>query len=653
MSRSKWKRPALLTAAILTAALLLAVCALGVRFALWREVALGGGLLAAALIPALGLLLRAFQREREEAARVVAEQVRRLEETAGLRLRAVESLAMAIDAKDQTTHGHVRRTQLYAVELGKVLGLGEPEIEALRDGALLHGIGKLAVPEYILNKPGKLSAAEFEKMKIHASVGGDIVRRVNFPYPVEAVVRHHHERWDGAGYPDGLRGEQIPAVARVLAVVDFYDSTRCDRPYRAGLSREESLALLEDMAGTSFDPRVVEQFVAHVARFEGLLAEEDRLEQARPEAARANVAAAGRGAAERGGDHAAGFRTIAQAQREVFALHELAQAIGSSLGLQDTAALVAAKLRAIVPFDACVVYVVDERAGRAEPVFVAGEHAELFEGRGVPVGEGITGWVIANARSMSSAAPELELAGLPDGAALRGVLSAPLVREEGAFGAVTLFSADEGAFTTEQARLLESVCLHASNALGNALMHERTRESALTDTVTELPNDRALRLVLDQRVAECQRAGREPFAVLCLNLDAFRAVNERYGHGVGDRLLAAVSGVCKNQLRQMDVLARREGDEFVAVMPTATAEVVALVAERVRAAVESHDFAVRTGRTVRVGLSVGAACFPADGETAGDLLAAAARQLRRAKHTRRAAPHAPHTETVVPIDSYR
>nr|MDQ3803809.1 HD-GYP domain-containing protein [Acidobacteriota bacterium] len=287
MSRSKWKRPALLTATILLADALLILSAVSFRFPYWREAALCGSLVAATLLPALLFLLRAASRERRQgAARAAGERMRRLEETARLRLSTIESLAMAIDAKDQTGHGHVRRTQIYAVELGRVLGVGEAELEALRDGALLHDIGKLAVPEYILNKPGKLTAAEFEKMKIHTSVGGDIVRRVNFPYPVESVVRHHHERWDGAGYPEGLRGEQIPLVARVIAVVDFYDTTRCDRPYRAGLSREESLSMLEGMAGSSFDPLVVEKFIAHVEYFESLIPEEDRLEQVRPEGSR-------------------------------------------------------------------------------------------------------------------------------------------------------------------------------------------------------------------------------------------------------------------------------------------------------------------------------------------------------------------------------
>src|SRR3982074_3815711 len=166
--------------------------------------------------------------------------------------------ALGVDAKDQTTHGHVPRTQIYANKMGGIHKVSAPATRALVAGALLHDIGKLAVPEYILNKPGKLTEAEFAKMKIHPTVGGDILRRVNFPYPVEDIVRYHHEKWDGSGYPKGLRAEQIPLVARIISVVDFYDATRCDRPYRKGMKREDSLTLLQKMSGTSFDPKVVD-----------------------------------------------------------------------------------------------------------------------------------------------------------------------------------------------------------------------------------------------------------------------------------------------------------------------------------------------------------------------------------------------------------
>ena len=622
---------------------------------------------AALLSCALIFALSSFHERRfAQARRAGDEALRHAREADELNARTVESLAIAIDAKDQTTHGHVRRTRVYAAELGKLLCVSPSEMEALKAGALLHDIGKLAVPDYLLNKPGRLTVAEFEKMKVHAVVGGDIIRRVGFPYPVEEIVRHHHERWDGTGYPAGLKGEEIPPVARIISVVDFYDSTRCDRPYRAGMSRDESLALLQRMAGKAFDPALVAAFVENVARFDALIAPQDIGEQVWP----AGVSLAGESAARdskhgadsalvrdaalgRDADSSSGFRSIADVQREVFALHEFAQVVGASLNLQDTAALVAARLRAVVPFDTCVIFAVEEKAGCATPVHAAGENSEFFGARRVPVGEGITGWVIANARPMCAAHPELDMRGVPAEIAkfVRGVISAPLVREDGAFGAITLYSKEGAAYNAERLRLLESVCLHASSALGNAITHERTKESALTDPVTELPNARALRLLLDQRVAECQRTRRGPLALLSIDVDDFRLVNEELGHGIGDRLLAAVAAVVRGQLRQMDMLGRYSGDEFVAVLPSASEAEAATVAERIRAAVESQKFQVKAGRAVQLSVSVGVSCYPEAGETADDLLLTAAQNMRRNKHTRKLSHGNP--ASVVPIDAYR
>ena len=611
------------------------------------------------LAGALSLMLLAYLpvRHRKIVNALRSAEAKRVEQTraaANLHLRAVESLAIAIDAKDQTTHGHVRRTQVYALELGRLLNVSADELEALRAGALLHDVGNLAVPEYILNKPGHLTPAEFEKMKIHTSVGGDIVRRVGFPYPVEDVVRSHHERWDGTGYPRGLKGENIPLVARIISAVDFYDSTRCDRPYRAGMTRDESLALLRRKAGKSFDPTVVEMFVRHVDEFDALIPSEDLREQVQSPPALPSTEGVGTSVAGTSDlqDGAEGFRSIARAQREVAALHELAQLIGSSLSLQDTAALVAAKLGAIVPYDGCAIYVVDEKSARAVPVFAAGEWSEYFGARGVALGEGITGWVVANSRGMHNTPPELELAGAPTtvAAGVSDVVSSPLVREDGAFGAVTLYSKAAGAYDEEHLRLLETVCLHASAALANALAHERTRESALTDQLTGLPNARALRLMLEHRLAECRRYEGEVVSVLSVDVDDLKAVNEQFGHGVGDRLLASVAAVVKSQLRQMDMLARFAGDEFLAVMPGASAQVAAAVAERVSSAIESHDFNVRTGRSQHVTVSIGAGCYPADGETADELLSAATADMRRKRQARE---HTHAQAPVVSIDAYR
>ena len=596
------------------------------------------------VITTLVHMLYNFNEKRlDQVRRAEGEQRRHIEEMATIHMNTIESLAIAIDAKDQTTHGHVRRTQIYACEMGKLLNVSPPEVQALFAGALLHDIGKLAVPEYILNKPGKLTEAEFAKMKIHPTVGGDILRRVNFPYPVEDIVRYHHEKWDGTGYPKGLKREAIPLIARIISVVDFYDATRCDRPYRKGMTREESLSLLRSMAGTAFDPRVVATFIQHVERFDGLIASEDIQEQVTSTRDQSDYTTntkpdAGLADNELGTpEDLDGFRSITDAQREVFALHEIAQTIGSSLNLNDTVTLVSTKLRAIVPFDTCIIFVVDEKSGKATAAHVAGEHADIFSKRRMNVGDGITGWVIANSRSMCNASPELDLVGFPEETAkqYRSVLVAPLLREDGAFGAITLYSKSRTSYSSEHVRLLESVCQHASSALNNALTFEKTKESALVDPLTELPNARGFYMMLEQRIAEGQRMGRESLAVMSLDLDDFKAINDQFSHAIGDRVLASISGVIRKELRQMDILTRYAGDEFVAIMPMASGTVAGNIAERVRNAVESQNFSVKTGRTVRVGVSVGVACFPEDGETTEQLLTEAARRMQRDKHRRK------------------
>jgi diguanylate cyclase (GGDEF)-like protein/putative nucleotidyltransferase with HDIG domain len=599
-------------------------------------------LFVGALIIVLVHLLYRFNEKRvSEVTRAQADKIRYAEEIADLHMNTIESLAIAIDAKDQTTHGHVRRTQIYATEMGKLLKVKDQELRALVAGALLHDIGKLAVPEYILNKPGKLTEAEFAKMKIHPTVGGDILKRVNFPYPVEDIVRYHHEKWDGSGYPKGLKGEKIPLVARIISVVDFYDATRCDRPYRKGMKREDSLTLLQKMSGSSFDPKVVDFFTDHVIQFDQLIDAEDIQEQvasenidlltsARPDAGLASDIMGSP-------DGSLGFRSITQAQREVFALHEIAQTIGSSLNMHDTVTLVSNKLRAIVPFDTCIIFVVDDRSGKAIAVHVSGDHADLFSARRISVGDGITGWVIANSRSMCNSSPELDLVGVPDDIArsFRGVLVSPLIREDGAFGAITLYSKGRTSYTTEHVRLLESVAQHAASALNNAITFEKTKESALTDPLTELPNARGFYMMLEQRLAECQRMNRESLSLISMDVDDFKKINDQWGHAIGDRLLASIARVIRKELRQMDILCRYAGDEFVAIMPMASQSMSEMVAERIRKAVIEHKFSVRTGKTVEVSISTGISCFPEHGETTEELLTTAARNMQRDKHSRK------------------
>jgi len=183
-----------------------------------------------------------------------------------LYLSTIETLAMAVDAKDQITHGHIRRVQIYAVEMAKRLGVeNEQQLKAIEAAALLHDMGKLAIPEHILNKPGKLTNAEFETMKRHADIGADLLSSIRFPYPVVPIVRHHHECWNGAGYPSGISGTDIPLGARILGVVDCFDALNSDRPYRPRLEPEEAFEILRQRRGTMYDPLVVDTFIESYA----------------------------------------------------------------------------------------------------------------------------------------------------------------------------------------------------------------------------------------------------------------------------------------------------------------------------------------------------------------------------------------------------
>ena len=174
-----------------------------------------------------------------------------LERVERLYLSTIEALATAIEAKDGVTHDHIRRVQRFALGLASGLDIKDDDtIKAIRAAALLHDTGKLAVPEYILNKPGKLTTPEFEQMKLHVDVGADILSSIEFPYPVVPIVRAHHESWDGSGYPRGLKGKEIPIGARILSVVDCYDALTSDRPYRPALTQAEALAIIVERRGT-------------------------------------------------------------------------------------------------------------------------------------------------------------------------------------------------------------------------------------------------------------------------------------------------------------------------------------------------------------------------------------------------------------------
>ncbi|HVG21597.1 MAG TPA: HD domain-containing phosphohydrolase [Blastocatellia bacterium] len=384
----------------------------------------------------------------------------------------IEALAVAINAKDEVTQEHVLRVQIYAAGVARILGCSDSEIEALKAGALLHDIGKIAVPDYILNKPGKLTAAEFEKMKFHTIAGAQILGRVEFPYPVVPVVRHHHERWDGQGYPDGLSGESIPLTARVLSVVDCFDAVREDRQYRKGMTREEAIELLIQGSGKQYDPHVVGTFIAHLGEFEAEIKAHRNvpvptfgIEAHEQLSAAACLVAPAAGLADEGEDNQAAEGK--PSHNEVKAICALARAI---MGLHSQEKILAAftnKLEDLVPYDLCAITLIVPKTGQNVVAHAAGQYSQLVKGRNIALGEGVTGWVIANGKPFCNADPKLDLpAQFADQFSRYRTLAVfPIVDESSIYGAVTLYSSALVEYTADHQNLMKEAVALITTAL--------------------------------------------------------------------------------------------------------------------------------------------------------------------------------------------
>jgi putative nucleotidyltransferase with HDIG domain len=408
----------------------------------------------------------------------------------------IEALAVAINAKDEVTHEHVLRVQIYAAGVARLLGCNDAEIEALKAGALLHDIGKIAVPDYILNKPGKLTKAEFEKMKMHTIVGAQILGRVDFHYPVVPIVRHHHERWDGFGYPDGLHGEDIPLTARILTVVDCFDALREDRQYRRGLTREEAVDFLLKNSGSQYDPKVVGIFITHLAEFEAeISAHKGRplptygIETVEKLSEAAQKVTPGAGLA---------ITTAADPQEEISfsrpelaAVYELVQALNGAGSHDELLATFTDQLSGIVSFDTCALTMIAADTGQMFIEHATGQNSELIKGHQVTLGEGITGWVIANRESFLSSDPRLDfpVKMAESFEAYKTLAAFPLIKDGELHGALTVFSTTLTEYDKDQQKLLReaaAVLADALSSIGSKPKSTKVAASFISEPLTDV-----------------------------------------------------------------------------------------------------------------------------------------------------------------------
>ena len=544
---------------------------------------------------------------------------RNVKQISELHLATIEALARAIDAKDGTAENHIRRVQIYATEVARELGMTELEVQAVKTAALLHDIGKLAVPDHILAKPGPLTPEEFQKVQAHPQVGADIIGTVPFPYPVAPLILSHHERWDGRGYPHGLKGEEIPQGARILCLADYFGALTSPRPYHEPMALDAAVSLIEQEAGKALDPRAVAAFLKILPRVRDEAEGSGKTTTAARSATRSTV-----------------FDDIAVAHGEIYALYQIAQTMGLSLGVSDSMAHIASKLTTLVPFSACTLFLYDHSTETLRCRFATGTDFELMQQLAVKNGQGLTGWVARNRRSLVNARPssDLEAAGSKLPTSLQSALVCPLVFEDRVIGTLAVYHSSQSFYQEDHRRLLDRVCEQAAAVINNAIVFERTHEASLTDPLTNLPNTRFMVAHLNAELARAERLNTE-VSMLVLDLDDFKEINDTHGHHIGDRALRVVADVLRTVIRPYDICVRYAGDEFIVVLAGCGFDEAENKRRELQGAVADTIFESRPGTRVALSISAGSAVFPHDGDSYESLLAKADSRMYRDKIERK------------------
>jgi diguanylate cyclase (GGDEF)-like protein/putative nucleotidyltransferase with HDIG domain len=562
----------------------------------------------------------------------IEDEQRHVEQTSDLHLATIEALARAIDAKDQTTQMHIRRVQVYAAGLAKACGLSEGEIQGVKTAALLHDIGKLAVPEHILSKPGPLTHEEFQKIRIHPQVGAEIIAAVPFPYPVAPLILSHHERWDGKGYPQGLSGKDIPLGARILTVVDYYDAVTTERPYHKALTYESAIGLLNHEAGRALDPKLVPLFIEMLPSLVAELGpEQPATEEAEPTPALPGSTAVG--LVPTGVTNA--FENIALAHREIYALYEIAQSMGTSLGVSDTMALISSKLSKIVSWSGCALFLHQPETDSLKCRFAVGVDVPRLHNATLKVGHGLAGWVARNRRTLINGNPRVsfEAAGVSPETSLNSALVCPLQYNDTFIGCLALYHVEPNHYTEDHRRLLERIAEQAGAVIHNSIVFEQTQEDSLTDPLTGLPNRRSMFVHLSRELARAGRLKSE-VAIIVMDIDGFKSINDTYGHSVGDHALREVATALQGALRPYDLCVRYAGDEFIVVLADCAREAADAKRRELQQRVADIQLEVRAGKRLQLGVSAGAAVFPHEGATYEELLANADHLMYRDKAAR-------------------
>jgi len=559
-------------------------------------VLLAASMVICAYIPAL--VRKALRAENQ-----LAEQ-RRLELEQSY-LTTIEALAATLDAKDRHTVAHSRETAALARAVGRRLGLDEERLRFLEYGALLHDIGKIGIPGYVLNKPGPLDAEEMAIMREHPVIGERIVASVPFLNRIRPIVRAEHERWDGAGYPDGLKGEQIPIESRIIHACDAFQAMSSDRPYRRARPREWIFKEIEAQSGRQFDPRVAGALLQVIQR--GELAVNGTAEGAVHEDRRLPEAHAWT-------QHLDAIQQLGARLTSVVSVPEICETIGLAI-------------TTLLPYDQCRIYLLEDDGQTLRPVYFSDTKRVEYEGvtaetLAIRVGEGLTGWVAETKQGALVGDTErhpkaVHIPGTTESD--ESMLAVPVIFEDRLIGVIVNVKVGLHLYNGDHLRLMTILANQAAVSIQNARLIERLAATARTDPLTGLKNRRAFEQALQQRLAA---ESPDPFSVIMLDVDGLKQVNDARGHAAGDAVLRRVAAVLTAHLREADVVTRWGGDEFVLLMPGMDKVGAVSLARRLSATLKDPDDPAGA-----ISVSIGTASFPADGGTADSLLASADRSM--------------------------
>jgi diguanylate cyclase (GGDEF)-like protein/putative nucleotidyltransferase with HDIG domain len=539
-----------------------------------------------------------------------------IERQDAMHLATVEALARAIGARDQTLEAsktvsdrHVRRVQRLAATLARRAGMSEDEVKGVEVAALLHDIGKLAVPEYILNKPGKLTQEERKLIETHPAVGAEIIGAVDFGYPVAPLIASHHERWNGHGYPKGLRGEEIPLGSRILGIVDYFDALIADRPYHRAMTEEKARLTIKEEGGVALDPRLVEMFLE-------ILDAETPGDKSPAPAPPAHAPAAAVAPSQAPAAPIANvIENIARANTEMSALYHLTEAMGARLQAQDTLAMIASRLSPFVPASAWALFICDEETGVSRCAFATGLDNERLQTLEVPLGGGVVGYLARVGKTVRNAHPaaDFRATGLPESeSSLQSMVACPLSVHDRVVGVLAAYHVQPNYFTEAHEGTLEKIAPKAASVVHESLAFEKVRTDSLTDPLTGLHNSRALLDHVEKEMSKADRYRTER-AILIIDVDRFKVINDQYGHPAGDRALQFIARAIRGSVRVYDFCARQGGDEFIVVLQECDALQARERAVELQDAVAGIPFEPVPGVEMTLSISVGHAMYPTDG----------------------------------------